>query len=102
MERLERLRNKANSLPLTPGVYIMKDVDGNIIYIGKAKALKARVSQYFFNTLKHEKVSRMVSNVFDFEYIVTNTELEALTLESNLIKDNQPFYNILLKDGIQK
>ena len=99
MERLERLRNKANSLPLTPGVYIMKDVDGNIIYIGKAKALKARVSQYFFNTLKHEKVTRMVSNVFDFEYIVTNTELEALTLESNLIKDNQPFYNILLKDG---
>lgn len=99
MERLERLRNKANSLPLTPGVYIMKDVDGNIIYIGKAKALKARVSQYFFNTLKHEKVSKMVSSVHDFEYIVTSTELEALTLESNLIKDNQPFYNILLKDG---
>lgn len=99
MERIERLRKKANSLPLNPGVYIMKDVDGNIIYIGKAKALKMRVSQYFFNTQKHEKVKQMVSNVWDFEYIVTNTELEALTLESNLIKDNQPFYNILLKDG---
>lgn len=99
MERIERLRKKANSLPLNPGVYIMKDIDGNIIYIGKAKALKMRVSQYFFNTQKHEKVKQMVSNVWDFEYIVTNTELEALTLESNLIKDNQPFYNILLKDG---
>lgn len=99
MERIERLRKKANSLPLNPGVYIMKDIDGNIIYIGKAKALKMRVSQYFFNTQKQEKVKQMVSNVWDFEYIVTNTELEALTLESNLIKDNQPFYNILLKDG---
>lgn len=99
MERLERLRAKASSLPLDPGVYIMKDVDGNIIYIGKAKALKSRVSQYFFNTEKLIKVQQMVNSVWDFEYIVTNTELEALTLESNLIKDNQPFYNILLKDG---
>lgn len=99
MERLERLREKANSLPLNPGVYIMKDIDGNIIYIGKAKALKSRVSQYFFNTEKLIKVQQMVNSVWDFEYIVTGTELEALTLESNLIKDNQPFYNILLKDG---
>lgn len=99
MERLERLRAKASSLPLDPGVYIMKDIDGNIIYIGKAKALKSRVSQYFFNTEKLIKVQQMVNSVWDFEYIVTNTELEALTLESNLIKDNQPFYNILLKDG---
>ena len=99
MERLDRLRAKANSLPLNPGVYIMKDINGNIIYIGKAKILKNRVSQYFFNTQKHEKVKQMVSNVDDFEYILTNTELEALTLESNLIKEHQPFYNILLKDG---
>ena len=99
MERLVRLKEKASKLPLTSGVYIMKDVDGNIIYIGKAKVLKNRVSQYFFNTLKQEKVQQMVNNVWDFEYILTNTELEALTLESNLIKDNQPFYNILLKDG---
>lgn len=99
MEKLVRLREKASKLPLNPGVYIMKDIDGNIIYIGKAKALKSRVSQYFFNTEKLIKVQQMVNTVWDFEYIVTNTELEALTLESNLIKQHQPFYNILLKDG---
>lgn len=98
MDILE-LRQKASMLPLESGVYIMKDVSGNIIYIGKAKVLKNRVSQYFFNTQKQEKVMQMVSNVYDFEYIVTNSELEALTLESNLIKNHQPFYNILLKDG---
>ena len=99
MDRLVRLKEKASNLPKTSGVYIMKDVDGNIIYIGKAKVLKNRVSQYFFNTVKQEKVMAMVNNVWDFDYILTNSELEALTLESNLIKDNQPFYNILLKDG---
>ena len=99
MERLERLKEKVSKLPQNPGVYIMKDIDGNIIYIGKAKVLKNRVSQYFFNTFKQEKVQQMANNVWDFEYIVTNSELEALTLESNLIKEHQPFYNILLKDG---
>ena len=96
MERLARLKEKVSKLPLSPGVYIMKDIDGNIIYIGKAKVLKNRVSQYFFNTFKQEKVQQMANNVWDFEYIVTNSELEALTLESNLIKEHQPFYNILL------
>lgn len=99
MERLDYLREKVKELPLTPGVYKMYDKYGNIIYIGKAKKLKNRVSSYFINTKKTEKVSQMVSNVFDFDYIVTTSEFEALNLESNLIHEHQPFYNILLKDG---
>ena len=99
MERLDRLRAKANSLPLNPGVYIMKDINGNIIYIGKAKILKNRVSQYFRNSPKQRKVQAMVDNIDDFEYFIANSELDALGLESNLIHKHQPFYNILLKDG---
>ncbi len=97
--RRKALKNKANSLPLTPGVYIMKDKKGNIIYIGKAKALKNRVTQYFGSNTNHTtKVIRMVSQVEDFEYILCDTEYEALLLESNLIKQHLPKYNILLKD----
>ncbi len=96
---LEQIKERVKNLPLKPGVYIMRDQSGNIIYIGKAKVLKNRVSQYFINTQKPEKVRLMVSNVKTFDYIITNTELEALNLESNLIKKHQPFYNILLKDG---
>lgn len=93
------LRRKAMQLPLTPGVYIMHDSSGEIIYIGKAKALKNRVSQYFGSEKNHDaKVRRMVSNVDYFEYILTDSEFEALVLESSLIKQNQPKYNILLKD----
>jgi len=77
----------------------MLDASGNIIYIGKAKNLKNRVSSYFLNTQKLPKVQNMVDNVFDFEYIITLSELEALNLESNLIHKHMPFYNILLKDG---
>lgn len=99
MERIEYLREKVKQLPLTPGVYKMYDKYGNIIYIGKAKKLKNRVSSYFVNTRKPEKVAQMVSNVYDFDYIVTTSEFEALNLESNLIHHHQPFYNILLKDG---
>jgi len=99
MERLDYLREKVKELPLKPGVYKMYDKYGNIIYIGKAKKLKNRVSSYFLNTRKTEKVSQMVANVFDFDYIVTTSEFEALNLESNLIHTHQPFYNILLKDG---
>ncbi len=99
MERIEYLREKTKQLPLTPGVYKMYDKYGNIIYIGKAKKLKNRVSSYFVNTRKTEKVAQMVSNVYDFDYIVTTSEFEALNLESNLIHHHQPFYNILLKDG---
>ncbi len=98
-QRLRRLKDKANKLPLSPGVYIMKDKDGQIIYIGKAKALKNRVSQYFGAQDKHlTKVRRMVENVQDFDYILTDSEFEALVLECSLIKQNMPKYNILLKD----
>ena len=98
-QRLRRLKDKANKLPLSPGVYIMKDKDAQIIYIGKAKALKNRVSQYFGAQDKHlTKVRRMVENVQDFDYILTDSEFEALVLECSLIKQNMPKYNILLKD----
>lgn len=98
-ERIRRLRNKAMKLPLEPGVYIMKNSKHEIIYIGKAKALKSRVSQYFGSDRNHaEKVRRMVLNVQDFDYIITESEFEALVLECSLIKQNQPKYNILLKD----
>ncbi len=95
----KELRAKAMNLPLLPGVYIMHDNSGNIIYVGKAKALKNRVSQYFGSEKNHDlKVRQMVSNVDWFEYIVCDSEFEALVLESSLIKQNQPKYNILLKD----
>lgn len=98
-EKLKELKIKANRLPLDPGVYIMKDSKGVIIYIGKAKALKSRVTQYFGSGNQHtEKVRRMVSNVDDFEYIICDSEFEALILENSLIKQNKPKYNILLKD----
>ncbi len=98
-EKLSILREKAMKLPLTPGVYIMKNKQGKIIYIGKAKKLKNRVSQYFGSQNKHAvKVRKMVENVDDFDYILTDSEFEALVLEASLIKQNQPKYNILLKD----
>lgn len=97
--KLSELRKKAMALPLLPGVYIMRDKSGGIIYIGKAKALKNRVSQYFGSQNNHaEKVRRMVDNVDDFEYIITDSEFEALVLECSLIKQHTPKYNILLKD----
>lgn len=95
----KQLRRKAMALPLTPGVYIMKNKDKKIIYIGKAKALKNRVSSYFGSHTNHSlKVIRMVENVDDFDYILCDTEFEALVLECSLIKQHQPKYNILLKD----
>lgn len=98
-ERLRRLKDKANKLPLSPGVYIMKNSSCDIIYIGKAKALKNRVSQYFGTQENHlPKVRKMVENVEDFDYILTDSEFEALVLEASLIKQNMPKYNILLKD----
>lgn len=97
--KLSELKAKANRLPQTPGVYIMKDKSGNIIYIGKAKALKNRVTQYFGLGNQHTpKVRKMVSLVDDFEYVLCDSEFEALILENSLIKQNQPKYNILLKD----
>ncbi len=98
-DRLKRLREKSMKLPLLPGVYIMRSKSGEIIYIGKAKKLKNRVSQYFGAGNQHsDKVRKMVSNVEDFEYIICDSEFEALILECSLIKQNMPKYNILLKD----
>ncbi len=98
-KNLKKLRERAMSLPLAPGVYLMKNDKKIIIYVGKAKALKNRVSQYFGSDKNHQdKVKKMVSNVEDFEYIVTDSEFEALVLENSLIKQYQPKYNILLKD----
>ena len=96
---IEELKQKALSLTLQPGVYLMKDKQGQIIYVGKAKALKNRVVSYFRENSSHtEKVRRMVANVWDFDYIVTASEFEALVLECSLIKLHTPKYNILLKD----
>ncbi len=98
-EKLSELRRQAMALPLEPGVYIMKDAAGSIIYIGKAKKLKNRVSQYFGSQANHApKVRRMVSLVDHFDYIVVGSEFEALVLECSLIKQHRPKYNILLKD----
>ena len=95
----EYLRNKANSLPELPGVYIMKNKEGEIIYVGKSKKLKNRVSSYFTGTHTSLKTLRMVSLVRDFDYILCKTEIEALTLENTLIKKHSPKYNIKLKDA---
>ena len=98
-ERLARLMKKARRLPLTPGVYLMHDKTDRIIYVGKAKALRNRVSQYFGAQDRHtEKVRRMVEHVEDFETILCGSEYEALMLECSLIKQYDPKYNILLKD----
>ena len=96
--RLDYLREKTQKLSTSPGCYIMKNKSGTIIYIGKAKHLKNRVSSYFRDVDHLPKVAKMVSNVFDYDFIVTDSEYEALVLESSLIKQHQPKYNILLKD----
>ena len=95
----EKIKDKLKTLPTNPGVYIMRDKTGEVIYVGKAKNLKNRVSQYFRHTEKPAKVQAMVDNVDNFDYFITVSELDALALENNLIKRYQPFYNILLKDG---
>ncbi len=93
------LKEKLNTLPDKPGVYLMKNSEGKIIYVGKAKVLKNRVRQYFHESANHTpKVSAMVRNIADFEFIITATEREAFVLECNLIKEYRPRYNILLKD----
>ncbi len=99
MKTSDIIKERVKTLPSKPGVYIMRNENGSIIYIGKAKNLKNRVGQYFSGTKKEQKVQLMVHNIKTFDYIITNTELEALNLEANLVKLHQPFYNILLKDG---
>ena len=99
-ERLEFLRKKASMLPRTPGIYIMKDKGGKVIYVGKSRSLKDRVSQYFhLSSDANIKTVKMVSQVEDFETIFCDTEIEALTLENVKIKQFTPKYNILLKDA---
>ena len=97
----DRLQTTLDNLPETPGVYIMKNADGQIIYVGKAVSLRNRVRQYFQpgSNKEYPKVRRMVLDIESLDYIVVKSEAEALMLESNLIKKNKPFYNILLKDN---
>ena len=95
----DELKEKAHALPLKPGVYIMQDAKNEVIYVGKAKALKNRVSQYFADLASHtEKTLAMVSQIDHFDVIIADSEFEALVLECSLIKRHQPRYNILLKD----
>ncbi|MCI8999879.1 MAG: excinuclease ABC subunit UvrC [Clostridia bacterium] len=92
------IEEEIKKLPEKPGVYIMKDKDDHIIYVGKAVVLKNRVRQYFRKTRKTKRIENMVSLIDHFEYIVTDNEAEALILECNLIKENRPKFNVLLKD----
>ena len=95
---MDVIKEKLKLLPDNPGVYIMLDSYANVIYVGKARVLKNRVRQYFHNSPKPEKVTKMVENIADFNYIITSSEIDALALENNLIKKYKPKYNILLKD----
>ena len=93
------IEEELNKLPKRPGVYIMHDANDEIIYVGKAVVLRNRVRSYFReSTKKSIKIEQMVKNIAWFEYVVTDSELEALVLENNLIKENQPKYNTMLKD----
>lgn len=98
-KRKQELLEKANSLPVCPGVYIMRDKGNKVIYVGKSRKLKNRVSQYFQNSRKNFKTEKMVRATEDFDYIVCSTEIEALSLENTLIKQHSPRYNIRLKDA---
>ena len=98
-ERLQRLKVIVNSLTEEPGCYQYLDKDGKVIYVGKAKNLKRRVSSYFNNSPKNRKTQILVSKIQDIKYVVVPTDEDALIQENNLIKEHQPFYNILLKDG---
>jgi len=98
VQDIDFLRERAASLPLRPGVYIMKDKNGKIIYVGKSRVLRQRVSQYFQDSVHHPKTKKMVSCVRDFEWMLTDSEIEALSLENKLIKFHKPKFNIKLKD----
>lgn len=97
MDYNDNIRNKLALLPDLPGCYLMKNEEGTIIYVGKAKVLKNRVRSYFTGS-HNGKTQRLVANIVDFEYIVTSSNMEALILECNLIKKHMPRYNVLLKD----
>lgn len=99
MERSSDFTEKLSTLPSLPGVYLMKNAEGKIIYVGKSKCLKNRVSSYFHSSGLNIKTQKLVSKIFDFEIIVTRSENEALVLENELIKRHNPKYNIKLKDA---
>lgn len=94
----DKIEQKLKTLPDNPGVYLMKNSNGKIIYVGKAVVLKNRVRQYFRKTDKTARIENMVNLIDDFEYIITDTEDEALILECTLIKKYKPKFNVLLKD----
>lgn len=99
MENIEDIKKQLKTLPEKPGVYIMKDKYGNVIYVGKSKKLKDRVTSYFRGFNSHSpKTQAMVTNIHEFDYIITDTEVEALILEANLIKKYMPRFNVMLKD----
>lgn len=94
----EHIKNIVDNLPFSPGIYMMKDESGNIIYVGKAISLRKRVRQYFQKNNKSQRIEKMVSLIRDISYIVTENEVEALVLECNYIKENKPKFNVMLKD----
>jgi len=98
VERSPFLQRKLGDLPVQPGVYLYRDEEGNLLYVGKAKVLRNRVKSYFQSKQLDAKTRRLVARIWDLEFIVCATELEALVLENNLIKENRPPYNILLRD----
>jgi excinuclease ABC subunit C len=98
MKKTDELLSKANTLPQQPGCYLMRDKNGRVIYVGKAKKLKSRVVSYFNQSVKGLKTEYMVGHVQDFDFMVTNSDAESFVLENNLIKENSPKYNIRLRD----
>ena len=94
----EHINEKFKYIPNNPGIYFMKDEKENIIYIGKAKSLKKRVLSYFNKSIKDTKTTALVEHIADFDYILTENEVEALILEAEMIRKHKPHYNILLKD----
>ena len=98
LEESSLLRRKLLDLPEGPGCYLYRDCDKNLLYIGKAKCIKKRVKSYFYGNQLDAKTKRLVSRIWDIEFFVCTTELEALVLENNLIKKYRPPFNILLKD----
>lgn len=98
LQRISKIKEIVKNIPTNPGIYMMKDENQNIIYVGKAISLKKRVSQYFRKSVKSSRIEKMASLVHDISYIVTNNEVEALILECNYIKSHDPKFNIMLKD----
>jgi len=98
LDKSPLLKRKLLDLPTRPGVYLYRDEDGNLLYVGKAKVLRNRVKSYFQSKQHDAKTRRLVARIWDLEFIVCETELEALVLENNLIKANLPPFNIILKD----